>query len=292
MNKMQNVFILGNPRSGTSLFRLLLNAHSRIVVPPESGFSHWWLNKYKDWKPTDSQTPRIDEFILDVLSSKKIETWELDKNKLLKTIINANPLNYMELINTVYLSFSNSKSEIQVIADKNNYYINHLNDLLDIWPNAKFIHLVRDGRDVACSYIKVNTLNKGTKYIPKLSVKIEEIANEWSNNLQKIDSFFQKRKKPDVHTLRYEDLVVNPKETLDDCCAFLEQNYEPTMLAYFENNDKQYTEPEATIAWKQKTKEAIDSQNIMKYKKELSKQDIELFNKIASMQLKKYNYMI
>jgi hypothetical protein len=48
VNKKQ-VFIIGNPRSGTSLLRIMLNSHSSMVVPPECGFIQWWYQKYKDW---------------------------------------------------------------------------------------------------------------------------------------------------------------------------------------------------------------------------------------------------
>ncbi|MGB0789818.1 MAG: sulfotransferase, partial [Marinirhabdus sp.] len=75
--KQSRVFILGNPRSGTSLLRLMLNQHSSIVAPPESGFSLWWLHKYGNWCKADNAPQKINGFIDDVLSSRKIETWHL-----------------------------------------------------------------------------------------------------------------------------------------------------------------------------------------------------------------------
>lgn len=52
------VFIIGSPRSGTTLLRLMMNSHPRIVVPPECGFAVWWYEKYQHWKGGRSQESR------------------------------------------------------------------------------------------------------------------------------------------------------------------------------------------------------------------------------------------
>ena len=274
-------FILGNPRSGTTLLRLILNNHPLIGVPPESGFLQWWYKKYYNWSVDDSKNEtKVNLFLDDILSSKKIEDWHLNRHNLKNFIISENPKNYPEIITAIYEFYTNNKS---IIGDKNNYYINHLEELNLIFPNVKYIHLVRDGRDVACSYKNINKLNPNLKYIPKVSSDIVAIANEWNNNIITIENFIRNH---NSITIRYEDLISKPVEILKKICNFLDVEYEEGMLNYHQNND----EPISTLHWKGKTKETIDKKNKKKYLSLLSAEEINEFNKIAYNTLKKFEY--
>src|SRR5690606_14260941 len=121
-----------------------------------------------------------------VLSSKKIETWHLDPEVLQALVAERRPMSYADLVDCVYLAYSDGPAHIQIVADKNNYYINHLEDLPQIWNDASFIHLVRDGRDVACSYLEVGQLASTSPYKPRFPKELSEIAREWSLNVDRI----------------------------------------------------------------------------------------------------------
>ena len=274
-------FILGNPRSGTTLLRLILNNHSLIGVPPESGFLQWWYKKYYNWSENDTNNDtKVNLFLDDILSSKKIEDWQLNKDKLKTFILSKNPKNYKELITSIYKFYTNNKL---LIGDKNNYYINYLDELNLICPNVKYIHLVRDGRDVACSYKNINKLNPNLKYLPKVSSDIVAIASEWNNNITKIVNFIENH---DSITIRYEDLISQPIDTLKKIGDFLHVEYEEEMLNYYQDND----EPLSTLHWKGKTQETIDGKNKKKYLSLLSSEEINKFNEIAYNTLKKFEY--
>jgi hypothetical protein len=288
---MEKVFIIGNPRSGTSLFRLMLNAHPDIISPPECGFLHWWFSKYKKWDSSYNTSNQIDEFVKDVMSSKKIEAWNLDFEKLKQKISQQKPQNYAELGEIVYLTFATQKGKNPiVIADKNNYYINHLSDLKEIWPTAKYILVIRDGRDVACSYLTIEKLITDSPYKPKLSNDINIIAKEWLNNnnnsIDFINSFGDNR----GLIIRYEDVVINPKFILNKVCVFLGIHFSEEMLTYYLKNIQYQDEPSSTLDWKMKTLEKPDQDNIGKFKTDLSKENLKEFEVIAESLLKKFNY--
>ena len=290
---MEKVFILGNPRSGTSLFRLMLNAHPQIISPPECGFLHWWFAKYKDWNHTYNTLSQVNEFVHDLKSSKKIEDWDLDFGALNQKIIKQNPKNYAELGEIVYLMFSEQKGKMPIIiADKNNYYINHLNDLNEIWTTAKYILLVRDGRDVACSYINIEKLVTDSPYKPKLSNEISTIAKEWVTNNNNIIDFINSFDSERGIIVRYEDVVTNPKFYLSKVCSFLGVDFNDEMLTYYIKNASKQDEPSSTLDWKMKTLEKPDENNIGKHKTELSQEDYKKFNSIAAILLQKFNYEI
>ena len=126
----QNVFIIGNPRSGTSLFRMMMSSHSSIVVPPECGFIQWWYKDYGNWSIENSKSILdIKKFVSDLKTSKKIETWELDFQSLENLINKEQPISYKELTSLVIKQYANQKEKYPVVlGDKNNYYIDHLDN--------------------------------------------------------------------------------------------------------------------------------------------------------------------
>ncbi|SRX75398.1 sulfotransferase family protein [Aequorivita antarctica] len=285
-------FILANPRSGSSMLRIVCESHSQLCVPPESGFMEWWYPKYKTWQASDNRDQiKINLFVKDILSSKKIETWHLDSEFLFKMIEKENPRNYAEIIALVYISFGlKSNKDLKVWGDKNNYYLHKTILLNKIYPKAKFIHLIRDGRDVATSYMALQELHFSSNYAPKLSHNIEEIAEEWSANNMLLDSFFKTIDKERVIRVHFEDIIKNLKNECIRITNFLKVPYEESMLEYYLLNKKRKIEPQETLDWKKKTLEKPDIKNIGKYKDLLSVKELAVFNTIAQEGLKEFGY--
>jgi len=279
------LFILGNPRSGTSLFRIILNAHPNIVIPPESGFVQWWYPKYKDWSIVDCTSVKIAEYITDLLSSKKIESFGIDADALENYIVKSQPQTYAALSACVYFFYGNKK-EVKVWGDKNNYYIRHIALLKEIYPKAKFVHLVRDGRDVACSYKELSeNLEKDALYRPKLSSEIKTIAEEWQTNNKKIANQI---KDHEHITIRYEDVVLNFDETIKSVLAFLKLPWSSLVSHYYELND----ESAITLKWKEKTLKPLDKNVVGRFIKDLTNEEITAFDEIASDCLRKFRYLV
>ena len=289
---MKKLFILGNPRSGTSLFRLMLNAHPDIASPPECGFLHWWYTKYKNWSVKNNNSRDIKAFAEDVLSSKKIETWTLDESELINYINRKQPGNYENLIEAVYLFWSekNNKSP-KVIIDKNNYYIHHLEDLNSIWPNANYLFLIRDGRDVACSYLDMQQLKTDSPYKPKLASKISDIAQEWNDNNLRIERFLHSLGNNRWQCIKFEELVGETEKTLQKVCHFLGLEFNQEMLYYYEKNKNKGDEPLSTLDWKKKTLEKPDAKSIDRYKALLLDIDVNIFNSNAKEALVRFGYI-
>jgi len=275
-------FILANPRSGSTMFRLILNAHSKVVVPPESGFTLWYADKYTKVERFSEAT--LDEFILDVLKAKKFETFGLSKKRLRDVIFTGKPDNYIDLVDLVYKAYAQKMGkDVGVVGDKNNYYINHIAELLQYFPKEKFILLIRDGRDVALSYKNLSRFALDSRYRPRLTAEIEEIAFEWRKNGLE---FLNLMNAPNFMLVRYEDLLCNTESRIQAVLSFLEVGYESSVLDFYLKND----EPKDFLKWKGKTTEAIDPSNMGKYKKFLSASEIEIFNEIAGDVLDAFGY--
>lgn len=286
------IFIIGNPRSGTTLLRLMVNNHRHIVVPPECGFAVWWYDKYRHWDSESSRDPQqLDGFLADLAASKKIETWNLDYAALRDTIAANQPADYAELVSCVYTFFGQATGKsFQRWGDKNNFYIQHVATLNEIFPDAAFIHIVRDGRDVACSYRKLAVTPMDSQYAPHLATDIAAIAAEWATNNDQAAAAFEAIGQGRVGVVRYEDLVTNSEAELRRLCAFLAEPYDEQMLDYYLNNQKAQQEPLEFLQWKRKTLEMPTDSEVGKYRALLTAEEIAAFDAIAGATLARYGY--
>ncbi len=285
---MKRFFIIGNPRSGTTLFRLMLNKHSNVCVPPEAGFLVWLYQSYLGIeKPYNYK-----EIINFLKNTSKIENWNFDFIALEKYLVYESPDSYAMLMDKIYDFYIQKtlKKDAKWYGDKNNYYLNHINLLHDIYPEAKFLHIIRDGRSVAASYKGVMEKNIVSKYAPKLPTNIEKIANEWINNIEKIENSFAHLFYDLTITLRFEDLVLDTQNVLINVCNFLSIQYEDEMVEYYKTKVVDGLEPKEYLAWKSKNLLPIQKNEVQKYKL-LSSKDLSVFENAASYLLKKYRYM-
>ena len=274
------------------MLRIICECNKQLTVPPESGFMLWWKDTYKDLSQKEMMDDRTLSVILDdILSSRKMETWQLQKEELMAFVGSHSPKNYAELCSLVYYHFGYSRGKRpEYWGDKNNYYIHHLEAITALFPKAKFIHLVRDGRDVACSYRKLKQLKSTSAYAPRLTAEIDEIALEWDDNNTNIFNFLKNIEKENQYVVKYEEVLLQLEKTCRNICTFLQVEYDPEMLEYHIANKELSLEPSETIDWKKKTLEKPDRSRIGQYKKQLRPLDIERFNQIARTSLQRYGY--
>jgi hypothetical protein len=290
MDRYNPLFILGNPRSGTSLFRIMLTSHPDICIPPECGFIQWWIKKYRNWGIVDSKSDaRVEEFVQDIAVSKKIETWNLNTNELADLILIEQPSSYSEICLCVILQYARQTGKIpKYLGDKNNYYVNHLDLLSEIFPQASYLIISRDGRDVACSYLDVVKLATDSIYKPKLPADMRQIASEWATNNEQLLDFRDRHKK--VLFVRFEDLVIQTEQELKRVCTFLNIEFDDSMINYHTRNKELKLEPDQMLDWKKKTLELPDKNTVFRYKHDLGKTEINMFNDIAGSTLAKLGY--
>lgn len=285
---MERFFILGNPRSGTTLFRLMLNKHSNMVVPPEAGFLVWLSHDYANHHFDNNYS----DFLKALKNTTKIDSWNLDYNDLELFLENLNPDNYTKVIDVIYKYYVQKvlNKNKNIIGDKNNYYIRHVDDIVGLYPNAKFIHIIRDGRSVAASYQGLMKKKMKSKYAPNLPSKIEDIAYEWMDNILAVEKSFKYLDDKQTLTVRFEDLVNKPEMILMKVCNFLNVEYEDKMLKYYDTSYDEGLEPKEFLEWKSKNLNPIDKAEANKFEL-LSDSDRVKFDSICEELLVKYNYI-
>lgn len=270
----------------------MLCVHPRLWIPPECGFAQWWSAKYADWNQSDVHSRRLEQWVIDLFSSRKFDTWKLEQEDVRNYLLNAEPGSYEHLVSSVYRlhALSNGKHDVRW-GDKNNYYLNHIDELANLFPSAQFVHIVRDCRDVACSRVELATQRLGVKYAPKFSSLVADSAIQWAADMDKIEGAFKQFDPTLCYELHYEDLVTRPDKTLKEVCAFLGEKFDPAMLNFHEENRRSQLEPREFLVWKEKTLQPVSSISVGRFESELSDSDKDVVKRFAGDQLRRHGYI-
>lgn len=212
------LFIIGMPRSGTKLVRDLLNGHSMIkVCRIETEFLPYWINHWQEYGDL-SQPSSFQQFYnknLNLPNFKKIhdstdnliEQWH-DRCR------DYTPAAMFEAL--VKCKVDVPEDSDIVWGDKSPSYINHLQLLKDIYPDARFIHIIRDARDFCISNHKAwrkNHLRAAERWVDCVSAACDAGRPMSTDYLE----------------IHYETLIADTDTALQQCCEFLGLSYEPGM---------------------------------------------------------------
>jgi hypothetical protein len=208
-------FIVGSARSGTTLLRLILNAHPDVAVPPESRFiTELWTGQHEI---------ELGAFLNSLAVHKRFETWDLPIEAVAEEIGATTKVDYADAVSAAFSAYArvNGKSRW---GDKTPRYVERIDLLAQLFPGARFIHLVRDGRNVALSYANVPF---GPKTVGKAAAlwRARVIAGRTGGAALGGERYLE---------IRYEDLVEDPAGETKDICEFLDLTFDPGMLDYTE----------------------------------------------------------
>lgn len=272
--KKPPIFILGVPRSGTTLLRLLLNAHSQIAICGEIHF-------FDQVKEIEKRLPELNNDNLDEFFNYLNNTYSLQKltrkdelfknvKELLKKEKKATYEKFYSYLMEEYARLDNKK----IIGEKTPQNIRYVNDILKMFPNAKIIHIIRDPRAAIASMLKVDWTADDV-IINTLKWKIDILFAE-----------DYKKKSLNFKEVYYEKVIEKPEETLKDLCSFIGVEYEDTILE-FHKTAKQYigNQPEKVNTFK-----PLSSASLSKWKEELSEEQIYIIEKLAGSYLEKIGY--
>lgn len=275
-------FIIGRERSGTSLLRSLFDAHEHISIPLECRFIVNLYNKYH--KKTYWDKKLLMNFFNDLIDQPAFRLFSIDYEELKNNILSMEGNNnYASVCKVVYYSYKswNQKKDILLLGDKNPSYSLHLKMLIHLFPEAKFIHIIRDYRDNIFSMCKVNFE----------SHIVSSLAYRWKYYNRLIDK--TKAKTPDIfYTLKYEDLVEDPAFFMSRICDFLNVDYKPEMLDFYKSREKiMAIYPEKIVTTYQKSLfNPINKSSVNAWRKKLPERKVRIAEYICGDYGKKYNY--
>lgn len=208
-------FIVGSARSGTTLLRVILNSHPEIAVPPESRFIT------ELWQGTDEED--VPSFLRRLAGHRQFQGWELPIEAVAAEIGERRSVRYPEAIAAAYRAYTKEHGK-QRWGDKTPRYILNIDLLNKIFPEARFVHLVRDGRNVALSYA-------GMPFGPKTAPKAAAV---WSERVMAGVHNGRPLGPGRYVEIRYEDLVRDTEVVVKELCTFVDVAFDPVMMDYTE----------------------------------------------------------
>ena len=206
-------FIVGVGRSGTTLLRLMLDAHPDLAIPSETHFLGGFIG-------SAAVTLSRTDFLARLTSAPTFPNMAVEAGDLAAAVDAIEPFTAAEGIRAFYRLYA-ARFGKRRWGDKTPPYRARVMEISEFLPEAHFIHIIRDGRDVALSY-------RGLWFGP--GDDIEAQARFWVDEITATRS--QAENLAHYREVRYEDLVVNPEARLRDLADFLSLPYDFAMLDF------------------------------------------------------------
>tara|TARA_Y100000996_G_scaffold122243_1_gene91856 strand:- start:145 stop:1080 length:936 start_codon:yes stop_codon:yes gene_type:complete len=270
-------FIIGSGRSGNTLLRSILSGNSDISIPPESYRIPFAIKKFhifnnRDWEDI------VPQVLKEFEDCKEFYTWEIDITDAQKRLENIadSKRTLSNIFDELFCTYAEKHSPgSKIWGDKTPMNTLYLDWIGTVFPRSKFIHIIRDGRDVASSYLKMERYDT-----------ILEAANRWINSIELAQSFGSKIKENYIE-IRYEELVTKPEEVIKDTCDFLDIDYDSKMLDHTKqvkklgDTDKEHHS---------NLSKPISSDSVGKWRNNLSESDQESITKLLHKHLQRLGY--
>lgn len=276
VNDSSPFFIIGAQRSGTTLLRLMLNAHSKIAIPEEGGFWKPMLRQFKRYPQKTMGGRELEGYLHYIREDPQFKLWGVDPAPLFESIIKDLHLTLSELIDRTYRYYAASKGKA-IWGDKTPSFFRMIPMLNTHFPTARFIHIIRDGRDLFLSWRRMEQNKKNTSIV----------ALEWAFKVKKAQEALKEIGQGRSMSIRYEDLVSSPEATLRDVCAFLGLEYEQNILSYWKTSDQFIGSHHSDLIFK-----PVSTSSVGKWKLKMTRAEVDKFEWVAGDLLKDCGYKL
>jgi sulfotransferase family protein len=207
------VIVLGVGRSGTTLLRVMLDRNTTLAIPYESFFVLPLGRRH-------GRRPRLDDFLDDVGRFPQLREWGISPEDVRPRLREG--MTTGEAIATIFETYAEQRGKRRW-GDKTPLYMQSLPLLERLFPDALWVHLVRDGRDAALSFLALPEGFSGKTWAQPRTAA--QFAARW-----RAEILAARRLRGRCLELRYEDLVAEPERELRRVCEHASLPWEPAML--------------------------------------------------------------
>jgi hypothetical protein len=240
------VFIVGCPRSGTTLLQRVINAHTRIAIMPEAP---WIPRKFKKKAGLTSEGLVAAELIPQLLEHPKFCRLGIGRDQLLRLLNNGRSVSYSWFVSRIFDLYGNAKGK-ELVGNKTPGFVRRIHTLHRLWPEVRVVHLIRDGRDLCLSMMNrpLHHVNRGP-FNTWAQDPVTTAALWWELNVKLGRKAGNSLPHGLYHEMRYESLVAQPAEECAAVCAFLGLPYDEAMLRFHEGRKRTVPPSDAKLAW-------------------------------------------
>ncbi len=285
-------FVVGVNRSGTTLLRMMLDSHPDLTIPPETHFVPALFEAlHEGRKKGERLTPeQVTEFLVE---HRRWGDFGLDPEVLTERFKNLKAVRPKLVLRAFYGLYAENHGKSRY-GDKTPGYVKQMGIVQRSLPEARFIHLIRDGRDVALSRENRTDAEEMTT---------ERLAMIWKRRINRARG--QAPRLKHYTEVRYEDLVRDPEAVLREICEFIELPFDPAMLTYHERSADRLQEiardlddddggalrpADERVEAHQLVTDAPREDRVDRWREHMSPQDVAIFENTAGDLLEELGY--
>lgn len=272
------VFLICSERSGSNLFRAIMNSHGEVCAPPPPHLINFFMPLLHHYGNLNAEANRA-ALAADMVTvmEKQLGSWQAipaAEEILLQSKANT----FFALIEAAYAieAKANQKSKVFI---KDNGVVRFAPQLLLGGLNAKFVHLVRDPRDVALSWMKSPAHYGGCKAAARMWQREQAMAMQFAAATHHLGC---------IKLIRYEALLDEPEAVVQDVCNFLKLDFDPQMLNFHESQQEK-TEHQKVDNWRNLATPLIKG-NHGKWRQAMSRRNVKQIEGIAFREMNALDY--
>lgn len=205
------IFVVGCPRSGTTILSQLL-AKTDYCEPFETHYITKYYKKLNEFGDL-SEFDNFKRLFSQILEERPIMQWKLSID-VDRAFTEMKPPSYKNIINEIGSQIAKKQNKL-FWGDKTPRYLFDLDIIYDLFPESKYIYIIRDGRDVALSLLER----------PWPPYNIVACAEYWKRINSPNQTLGILEEKKQLYTVRYEDLLTDPEQKVKEIYLFLGQDY-------------------------------------------------------------------
>jgi sulfotransferase family protein len=266
------VIVLGVRRSGTTLLRVMLDRNPELAIPDESYFVPQLAARHRG-------RIVLEAFVDDLRRLPTLAEWNVDPEAVRSRLRSGMAVG--EAIAAVFETYADQHGGKRRWGDKTPLYMQHLSLLERLFPEARFVHLIRDGRNACLSYLAVAPGIMTESWAHPHDAA--GFACQWRTEVRGARALGRRVGPERCLEVRYESLVAEPEATLGAVCAFADLSYDPAMLDFPGNVDVA-TKPHQTSLTRAPTP------GLREWRSEMTDRDVEAFEAIAGDLLDELGY--
>lgn len=276
------VFIVGCQRSGTTLLHRMVDANPHIALVHESRFVPDWFEDRVGLTPEGHVTSDLIPLLLD---NPRFALMGIEPRELEALLASGDGLPYAVFMGGIYDLYGKKRGK-DLVGDKTPRYVRYVPTLHRLWPRAKFVHIIRDGRDVYLSAVAWKSGGELRRRFVPLHEDSVSITATWWDWLVRSGREASAALGPDLyHEVRYESLVADPAGECAKLCDFLGIPYDDAMTRFHEGREDPKPGRSAKNAWLRVTP------GLRNWEKEMSADEVRRFEAAAGDLLDDLGYV-
>lgn len=273
------VFVVGCPRSGTTLLQRMLDAHPDMTIANDT---HFITRAAKKILRHDAEPALTADLVELVENYRRFYRMGLSAEQVREAA--GQSRSYSGFVARLYDARAANEGKT-ISGEKTPDYCRQIPTLSKLFPDSRFIHIVRDGRDTALSTLDWANENKGPgKWKLWQSDPVGTCALWWRWQVRKGCLEGGELPSDRYCEIRYEDLVDDPDTKLKELAGFLGIPYSESMSRFFQGKTRKKPGLSAKSAWIPPTKGLRD------WRKQMSREDALLFQELAGDWLERLGY--